>query len=255
MPRGDLVRQRLKAHIGAGGVVLGEGAGVHGVLVGVEAMLSPMSEGATVALATGLALAGKAVIVEIVDPAGLLRAADALVDLAGLQSRSDGAFSPTVIIRVPGGTDTRGVGVPVYIASRESDAAEQIDAALAQRGVVVLVDDSYPDAPEGLAPAALGAPVTLLTGDAVTVLASGSNVQSALDGARLSGVDAAVIEVRGPGRLALGTSGHVVAIGEIAGLTATLHDAFWSLEAPWVSLPAGAGPEAVSAAIHTVLGA
>ncbi len=237
--------------------MLGEGAGVHGVLVGVAATLSPLSEAATLAMATGFALAGKRVVVELVDPGGLQRAADALDDLATLASRSDGAYSPVVLVRVPGGTDTRNVGVPVYIAGRESDAAEQIDAALARGGVAVFVDDTHPDAPEGIAPAEPGAPVMLREGAAVTVFASGSDIVAALDGAWSSGADAGVVEVRGPGALgaAIRSTGRVVVVGEIAALPAGLRESFWSLEAPWVSLPRGADADAVSSAIHTVLGA
>ena len=69
LPRGDLIRHSLNAHIRAGGLVLGEGAGVHGTLAKLEgALRTPLSEAATITLATGLALAGKSVVVELVDP-------------------------------------------------------------------------------------------------------------------------------------------------------------------------------------------
>lgn len=254
------VTLQLLAHVGAGGIVLGEGAGVHGALLGVESTLAPLSEGATVALATGLALAGKRVVVELVDTAGLARAGDALADLANLSARSDRAFVPTVVIRVPGGTDTRAVDVPVYIAGRPSDAAEQLAATLERGGVCVLVDDSERDpGPDGVAPAPLGQPVTLKAGTTLTVLASGSDLRAALiaaESAAAAGVDAAVVEVRGTGSLgaAIQRTGRVVAIGETALLPA-LRDAFWSLEAPWLVVPSGATSGAILEAIHQVAGA
>lgn len=255
-----LVTQQLLAHLGAGGVVLGEGAGVHGALVGVDCERSPLSEGATVAIATGLAIAGKRVVVELVDPLGLARAADALGDLAELAARSGGTFAPTVVIRVPGGTDIRSVNVPVYIAGRPSDAAEQLAAALDGGGVCVLVDDTARAAgPDGVAPAPLGEPVTLRGGSTLTVLASGSDVRAALvaaESARGAGVEAAVVEVRGTGPAAdaVRSTGRVVAIGETA-LLPSLRGAFWSLEAPWQVVPSGATSGEILAAIHQVAGA
>ena len=235
--------------------MLGEGAGVHGALRDVECTLAPLSEGATLAIATGLALAGKSVIVQLVDAAGLQRAGDALADLASMPSRSAGAFTPTVIVRVPGGTDLRGVPVPVYIAGRESDAAEQIDAAVARGGACVLVDDCSGHAPDAVAPAPLGALVTLREGASVTVVASGSDLPAALAGA--DGSDAAVLEVRGPCDLgpAIAATGRLVLVGDIADALGGLHAAFWTLEAPWVTLPRGADEAAIQQAIQTVLGA
>ena len=259
MPRLDLVRERLKAHLDAGGVVLGEGAGVHGALTGLNATMSPMSEGATVAMATGMALAGRAVVVELLDPQALVRAGDALADLADLAGRSEGAYRPTVVIRVPGGTEVRHVRIPVYIAGRGSDVAEQLSAALVAGGVTVLVDDSHQAAPGDLAPADLGVPVVLQEGTAVTVLASGADIVSALAGAQLAaaeGVSCLVVEVRGPGAIAgpVTRTGRLVVLGDIAVLPA-LNSAFWSLEAPWESLPRGASASQVRDAVHTVLGA
>ncbi len=236
-------------------MVLGEGAGVHGALRDVEATLAPLSEGATLAIATGMALAGKSVIVELVDPSGLQRAADALADLASLPARSSGAFTPAVVVRVPGGTDVRHVPVPVYVAGRESDAAEQIDAALARGGACVLVDDCSGRAPDGVAAAPLGAAVTLREGTAVTVLVSGVDVADALAGA--DGTDAAVIEIRGASDLAqrIAATGRLVLVGDIPGVLGGLHGAFWTLEAPWVAVPRGADAAAIQQAIQTVLGA
>lgn len=237
--------------------MLGEGAGAHGALKHVEgALLAPLSEAAAVGLATGLALAGKSVVVELVDPAGLARAADALADLAHLPRRSDGAYRPTVIVRVPGGTALMGCPLPCFVAGRASDAAEQLDAALAEGQSCVLVDDTHADAPEGVPPAELGVPVVLRAGAAVTVLTSGSDVVAALAGAE--GIDAHVVEVRGAGALApaLARTGRLVVVGELpVDLDYALNLAFWHLEAPWQRLPRGAGADAVRTAIHTVLGA
>lgn len=257
MPHGERIRQRLNAHIHAGGVVLGEAAGAHGALRHVEgAVQAPLSEGAAVALATGMALSGKAVVVDLIDPAGLARAADAVADLADLARRSEGAFRPTVLVRVPGGTPTTGCPLPVYVAGRASDAAEQLDAALSVGGACVLVDDTHEAAPEGIAPEQLGVPVVLQDGQRVTVLASGSDIVAALAGAQ--GSDARVVEVRGSGTLAPAVShtGRLVIVGDLpVEIEAALNLAFWHLEAPWERLPRGADADAVRTAIHTVVGA
>lgn len=257
LPRGDLVRQRLNAHIRAGGLVLGEGAGVHGALAKLEgAVRTPLSEAATIAMATGLALAGKSVVVELVDPASLARALDAVADLADIAVRTERTFTPSVVIRVPGGTDLRALSLPVFIAGRESDAAEQLAQALQRGGVCVLVDDSNPEAPEGLPEAPAGEPVVLREGAAITVLAVGGACAAAL--AAAEGFDAHVVEVRGAGSVAaaIARTGRVVVVGDKPGsLTASLNEAFWSLEAPWVQLPRGSTVDAVRNAIHSVLGA
>jgi pyruvate/2-oxoglutarate/acetoin dehydrogenase E1 component len=215
-----------------------------------------MSEAATLAMATGLALAGKSVVVELVDPNGLGRALDAAADLADIAARTERTFAPSVVIRVPGSTDLRALPLPVYIAGRESDAAEQLSQAIERGGVCVLVDDSHPDAPEGLPEAAAGEPVVLREGAKVTVLAVGGASAAALAGAE--GLDAHVVEVRGAASLAaaIARTGRVVVVGELpGGLTASLNEAFWSLEAPWVQLPRGSSADAVRTAIHSVLGA
>jgi pyruvate/2-oxoglutarate/acetoin dehydrogenase E1 component len=82
----DLLRAALARHADSGGALVGEAVGVHGVTAGFAPSASlvrtPLSEGAALGVAAGLALAGRAVIVELVDPAGLARAADVLADLA-----------------------------------------------------------------------------------------------------------------------------------------------------------------------------
>ncbi len=268
MPRGDPayltapaarpVVARILAHVVAGGVVLGESVGVHGALSALKAEPSPLSEAATVALATGMALAGKRVVVEVVDPHGLRRAGDALADLAGLAGRSAGAFAPTVIVRAPGGTDVRGVDVPVYVSGREADAADQLDQALAHGGVCVLVDDCGPDAPVAGEGAALGDPVRLRDGDAVAVFASGCDLAAALAGAEKAaadGVEAGVVEVRGNGSLAAeaGRAGRLVFVGDGPWISA-LAAVFWKLETPWTTLPRGATATEISNAITLVAG-
>ena len=257
LPRGDLIRHSLNAHIRAGGLVLGEGAGVHGALAKLEgALRTPLSEAGTITLATGLALAGKSVVVELVDPDGLGRALDAVMDLADIAARTAGTFTPSVVIRVPGGTELRALNIPVYIAGRESDAAEQLAQAIERGSVCILVDDTDPDAPTGLPEVAAGEPVVLREGAAVTVLAVGGASAAALTGAE--GFDAHVVEVRGAGSVAAAIlrTGRLVVVGTLPGsLTASLNEAFWSLEAPWVQLPRGSSADAVRNAIHSVLGA
>lgn len=236
---------------------MGEGAGVHGTLAKLEgALRTPLSEAATITLATGLALAGKSVVVELVDPDGLGRALDAVLDLSDIAERTVGTFTPSVVIRVPGGTELRALNIPVYIAGRESDAAEQLAQAIERGSVCILVDDTDPDAPTGLPEVAAGEPVVLREGAAVTVLAVGGASAAALTGAE--GFDAHVVEVRGAGSVAAAIlrTGRLVVVGTLPGsLTASLNEAFWSLEAPWVQLPRGSNADAVRNAIHSVLGA
>jgi pyruvate/2-oxoglutarate/acetoin dehydrogenase E1 component len=217
---------------------------------------TPLSEGAVIGVATGMALAGKRVVVDLVDAAGVTRAADALADAADVRRRSRGAWSAPLVVRVPvtaGPLPVVPAGVGVTVVGRASRLADALTTALGAEGPAIVFETAE----------ALDADVddtVLPTGTDVTVLALGAGVPLAvvaaasLEGERSVGVvdlggfvitAEAAEAVRSTGRFVLVTHGGEGLLG------AAMSAAFWSLEAPPVEVRAEAGVDAVVAAIRS----
>ena len=260
----DLLRGALGRFVDGGGVVVGEAVGVHGATVGLSAGLvrTPLSESAAVGVGAGLALAGKRVIVELVDPAGLGRAAEILADLAAIAARSGGAWSAPLVIRAPLGAGGEPPATPplhnVYVAATADDLVGMLDAALAAGKPAVLLESAaaYADTGAGAPVAPLGAAVVRRAGAGVTVFAVGDAVGAAL----AADTGAEIVDLRGLApldRAAIGAhvrrTGRAVIVGAPAALGVTLTEAFLSLESPPVALPADATPDRIAAAVPDAL--
>ncbi len=255
----DALLKRLAAHA-ASEVVVGEAVGAAGLCakVGGNQVRTPLSEAAAVGVASGLALAGKRPVVELIDLRGLERAAEALADAAGRPS----AFAGTLVVlaalpvdadlpRLPAGLRCRVAGVP-------GDAVALFDAALAVPGVsVLLVTASALDGRVGGADPG-DAPVTRRAGRGATLLAEGEGVALALD----TPGDAEVVDLRGCRDAAVigahvARTGRVVLVGhgDATPLHAALGSAFWRLEAQPLAVHARDGAEALSRALSETLSA
>lgn len=227
----------------AGAVILGERVDP------ARGRRTPLSEAATVGLGAGLALGGKKVVVELVDPAGLARAADVLADLVAVCARGGPAFAAPLLVRVPAG-DAPLPAVPcrMVVAGRPGAAEQAARDALAGTEPVVLFEV---DAAAEPSPAPAGARVVVLAvGAGVAVAAQAAEALAGelpvavvdLGGHTLDGDTAA--RVRGVGRVV------VVSHGASGLSEAVTQAAFWSLEAPVAEVPARSGVDAVIAAIR-----
>ncbi len=249
----------LQAHVDAGGALLGEAVGTHGVaaaVTGAGVRRTTLSENATVGEAAGAALTGARVVVELLDGDGLARAGEALVDAGTLALRSGGAWGAPLVVLAPWGSGPRVIpGVDVQAVGTADDAAPALAAALAGgRASVVLLCDAALDAPCGVAPAAGRGPRVLREGSAhgATVLAAGPGVAVAL--AATEGRDATVVDVRTLAPLdaaalrAIATrTGRLVVVELPEVLALATREAFLSLESPPALVRADAG--AIAAAV------
>ena len=263
---------------------LSEGAGCHGMsraLPGSGAPRAPdqgrlirmtLSEGATCAVATGLAAAGHRVIVELIDPDGLDRAAGALCDAADLRRRSDGTWQAPVVVLAPASVRALIPGLRTEAARTALEAARLIRQAVggAEPALILLPTDlhdgaqdvSAADAAEAsaadAAPTAVPSAALLtgpltgpLTGDTCTVLAWGAGIDAALAAALDSRAGSPRIEVVALTRLApldratilesVQRTGRVVIAGgliDAEALQIVLDGAFWRLLSPPICVPA-----------------
>ncbi len=256
----DQLRAALAAHAGSpSGVLVGEAVGVAGISKGVTGNLlrTPLSEAGSVGVAVGLALAGKQPVVELIDLAGVARAAEALGEAAALGSRSNGAFTAPIVVLVvlPDAAVLPAIpsGVRLAVAGVAADTAGMLVAALAaSRPVLLVVSESALDARDEADVASLAEPIVRRAGTGLTVLAEGAGVALALR--HTEGVE--VVDLRGcrdSSTLAAlaARSGRVVIVGHAdpRPLAAVVEQAFWCLEARPLSLHAAAGPSALAAAI------
>ena len=219
---------------------------------------TPLTEQATIGAATGMALGGTRVVVELVDPAGVARAADVLADAGSVRARSSGAWTAPIVVRVPlpAGAAVPAVpdGVLVRVVGRASQLGPVLAAALRADGPTVVFEA------EGTSGTIDETP--LPAGDEVVVLAVGAGVAVAVEAAgQLAGeIAVGVIDVGG---LAVDTvavaairrAGRLVVVGhggERLSESAVVA-AFWSLEAPPIEVRAVFGVDAVVAAIRTTL--
>lgn len=248
----ELLRAALRRHLAdPRGVLVGEAVGCHGVTEGFpqgdNLLRSPLSENATIGIATGLALAGRRPVVEILDPAGLDRAADALEDLATLRARSGGTWSAPVVIRAPFADVRVPDGIAVAVAATPADLVGLLGHALAgDAPVVILEAASALDGAGGVEPVpGIGTAVVRRAGGAVTALAVGDGVGTALSAA--DGLDVEVLDLRALAPLdavAIGRSvrrtGRAVAVGAPGALLVALREAFLHLESPLASVASDA---------------
>lgn len=262
MTGGDRLRKALRERLADPRVVLvGEAVGVHGVTEGFpegpNLLRTPLSENAAVGLATGLALGGRRPILELVDPAGLARAADALADLASLRARSGGAWSAPVVIRAPWAEDVSlPAGLTVAVAATGADLVGLLGHALAGDEPVVILEGAcaHADESDGAEVPGIGTAVVRRGGEGCTLLAAGDAVPVALAAAEATGAE--VIDLRAMGVIdarAVGESvrrtGRAVVVGAPEALLVALREAFLHHESPPVAVPAGAGADAVARAI------
>jgi pyruvate/2-oxoglutarate/acetoin dehydrogenase E1 component len=246
-----------------GGVLVGEGAGVAGRGARARGALvrTPLSESVAVGAAVGLALAGKLPVVELLDGAGVARAAEALADAGALVRRSEGAFAAPLVVLAPLSIDADipalPAGVGLAVAATATDAAGLFAAALAGRGPVVLfVSDTALAARDAGTAAGLGVPVVVRAGAGVVILAEGEGVPLALG----AGGEATVVDLRGCrdaaaiGKLVAPTGRVVVMAHERAGtLLAVLAGAFWRLESEPAFVHPREGAPALAAALSAAL--
>lgn len=249
----------LQAHLAAGGVHLGER-----VTAGPGGIPTPLSESASIGLGGGHAIAGRAALVDLVELAGLVRASDTLAELGGLHARSGGAWTAPVVIRVPvapGETlPALPTGVRRLVVGAVADLAPALGAALAASAPVVIfvpttLDPATPPAARADSSAFAATPLSLRDGAAVTLLADGAGVATAIEAAALlaeRGIAASVVDLRGaePAAAAEGArrTGRVVYVGHLgeSALSGLVRAAFWSLESPPVALLPAAGAAAVA---------
>lgn len=250
-------RERLRAALGAGVDVVGESAGRHGLSLGVGARTwcTPMAEGTSVGIAAGLALAGRRVVVELVDPEGPRRAAEALRELAELLRQGEGGFAARLVVLAPVGPKVEGIDTLVAASADELPGA-LLTALDAGRPLILQVTAAALDGREEPAEALpVGRARLRRAGSGITLLAEGEGVALALAqpvGEVLDlrgGVDRAAIaaSVRRTGRVLL------VHEGGSAALDVALHEAFLHLESPPATVHAAAGAEALGRAIHDCL--
>ncbi len=255
----DALRGALAAHAAtATGILVGEGVGVAGVCAGLAGnqLRTPLSEAGSVGVAIGLALAGRAPVVELIDLAGLGRAAEALGEAADVALRSGGAFRATIVV-LAALPDTAVIptlppGVTLAVAGVPEDAAGLLAAALGGGGPVVLLVAEAALDERGEGPFdPLGVPTVRRAGSGATVLAEGAGVALAL----AVPSEAEVIDLRGcrdPVRLGalFGRTGRVVLFSHgTQPLVAALGDHFWRLESRPVFVPVSGGADALRAAL------
>ncbi len=170
---------------------------------------TPVADGATVALAVGLAIGGRRPVVELADGGRLPAVVEALAD-AGRLSRS--GFEAPVVVRIPWGTEADGIdrpigpwldaldGVTVVAPSDPGQAAGLLRAALTSTSPTLLLEPrrlmslvgSIPDGP------AQATARILESGTDVTIAAWGTGVQPALAAAEAlatEGISAEVLDL------------------------------------------------------------
>ncbi len=248
-------RDALRAALTTADLVVGEAVGVHGVTAGLDvAMLrTPLSENAAVGAAVGMALAGKRVVVEIVDPRGVTRAAEAIAEAGGLLTRSGGTFRGALVVlavvRVGDAIPTAPPGVRLAVAGVAGAIGPIFAAAfLASEPTLVCIAASTLDATVGPSNGSR-------RGTGVTILAIGEGVPLALttagadivDLGDTSSVSSLGESVRRTGRVVLLTHGDTSVVSSV------LAEAFWHLEAPPVHVRAADGVDALARAIAETL--
>jgi pyruvate/2-oxoglutarate/acetoin dehydrogenase E1 component len=253
----ETLREALRTHLAAGGIVLGEAAGSHGLTEGLSGSglrRTPLSENGTVGEAVGAALTGASVVVELLDPDGLARAGEALADAGALACRSGGTWSAPVVVIAPFGAAVRSAGgVDLHALALPEDTVGCLERSrVTGRPSVLLTCDAAldGDVPQG-APADASPTRTLRAGSpsGVTVIAAGPGVTPALEACE--GRDVTLLQLRALVPMdtaaigkAVAATGRVVVVELPEVLAHAVREAFLHLESP----PALARAEAPSIA-------
>ena len=252
--------------VGKMGGLRGESQGLLAEFGPKRVVDTPISEAATLGLAAGLAMAGKKVIVSLSGPDRLAGAWEVLrLELANLQSRTQGAFSSTVVLRVPAGRGMGGGryleaapegnlcnvdGLRVLAPSSGEMAANMLTAALKAQGPTIILESNAlwqrREKPTGEFHGLKSATISR-TGEDITLIAYGGTVQVAHSLAakgEKEGFSAEVVELRSLQPLdseTIGQSvrktGHVLFLHESDGLVNRVFScitdtSFMYLEAP-----------------------
>jgi 2-oxoisovalerate dehydrogenase E1 component beta subunit len=260
-------------------VLLGESVGRMGGLRGESQGLldefgpsrvidTPIAEGATLGLAAGLAMAGKKVIVSLSGPDRLAGAWEVLrLELANLQSRTQGAFDSTVVIRVPAGRGMGGgryleaapegnlanvEGLRVLSPSNGHEASAMLLQALQAQGPTVIIESNTLWATQSK-PDGNGSPLAIdvanihTTGEDITILAYGGTVGLArklAERGEKEGFSAEIVDLRSLRPLDTDTigksvqkTGHILFLHESESMiyrvfSAVIDTSFMYLEAP-----------------------
>ena len=242
---------------------LSEGAGCAGLTRGAGPraglIRTTLSEGAACGMAAGMAMAGRRVVVECVDPQGVARASAALRDAAGLHARSGGAWQAPLVVLAPTDSDLR--AIPAGVAVWEGAAEEipgLIGRALDGRApAVILLPELHGEAGAASADGKQAAPTEILgraEGEGCTVLVrEGGRAAALLAASQHSGIEVALIRRlapidAGPIVESVSRTGRAVIVDGEGGPLAegaarlVIAGAFWRLLSPPITVdPAGAG--------------
>ncbi len=215
----------------------------------------PAADATLIGLAIGMAISGKTPVVELSGTEALW---GALQQLGQEASNLSGEFASTIVVRVPISADSynpaallEGLnGVAVASPSNPADAGVLVKAALAHRGVTVLLEPVSVLCAEGgvAGPPTLGTAHLVSEGDHITLLSWGDGVDAASKAARVlssDGISAEVLDLRSLCPLDTNTigesvskTGRVLVVGASnAVLAASIDASFLRLESP----PADAG--------------
>ncbi len=263
----DSLRAALRRLRESGATLMGEAVGVHGPTAGFAdgpgLLRTPLGEAGTVGAAVGLAVSGRRVVVELVDGAGVARAAEALGEAARLVREGAGAWTIPLVVLAPASDDavaaSAAISLDCLIAGVADDVAPLLESAVSRGApALLLVGRAALDGEvSGAAPAPSG-PVIRRPGAAVTIAAVGDGVPASLAAVDNAGLDAEVVDLRSARveGAALGESvrktGRLVVVGAPASvLYAGTRDAFLHLESP--PARAGVDPEAIVAAVRASL--
>lgn len=277
------LREVLEEALATGDVALvgesvGRGGGVAGTSRGLldrfgsDVVIDvPVADRAALAFATGMAIGGRTVVVELSSTGRLPAVLEALAEAAAVASA--GEFAVPLVVRVPYGTEAgeridRPIGdllaLPGLVVACGSDPDAVVGllrAALASGRPTVLLEPRalYDEIATSVPTASFGARV-VRTGDHVTLAAWGTGVRVAVEAAdqlAVEGISAEVIDLMTLAPLdrdTLGASvrktGRIVAVhpddASLAErvLRVGLDEAFWFLESP----PASARHDVASVA-------
>lgn len=261
------IRQRLQRGLAEGelhllGEALEDSPATQGLADAFPARVLrlPAADAGLVGLATGMAMGGARVVVELAEPAALTQA---LPLLAEAQALHGDEFPLGLVLRVPCGPDRSFLPLDAALAipalwvlspGQPGEAAPLLDLAIQARRPVLLLEPRPVLAAGGPALPALppGQLRALRGGAALSLLAWGPGVEAALDAAaRLAedGLDAEVLDLRSLRPLdeagiaaRLHETGRAVLVDAPSLLPRVVQAAFLRLEAP----PGLAGPETSS---------
>lgn len=251
-------------------IVLGEAQGLSPATAGLAAAFPgrllglPAADATLLGVATGLALGGKQVLVELSGPASLAAIAPALAAEAARFARAEG-FALSLVLRVPLAPGealpaglTAALGVDVYALARASEWPQLIRALLDKGQPVVLIEAVSAEGPElGGQP---GAGRSLRSGADATVIAAGGDLSLALEAAEALAAEGVEVDVLDPGNLRapalsllagrVNETGHVVYVGLAAQVAESVNAAaFLRLESP----PQVCAPEGIASAVRAAL--